>query len=79
MSVVREEAPEPLPVDVAVRVLLDEVPGEVRHHLGRGVGGGDAHVLEGALDVVVLLEGEADAPGRGVAVPVTIFSQSGCS
>src|ERR1019366_8963180 len=26
----------------------------------RGVGRGDAHVLEGGLDVVVLLEGEAD-------------------
>ncbi len=32
----------------------------VRHHLRRSVGGGDAQVLEGRLDVVVLLEGEAD-------------------
>ena len=63
-GIVREEAAEPLPVDVAVVVLLDEVPGEVRHHLGRRVGGGDRHVLVGALDVVVLLESEARAPAR---------------
>ena len=57
---VGEEAAKALPVDVAVRVLLDEVPRQVRHHLRGRVGRGDAHVLERGLDVVILLEGEPD-------------------
>ena len=65
-------------------VLLDEVPREVRHHLGRGVGRGDRHVLVGALDVVVLLEGEAEhlgARGRagGDLLPERVRRRSRCS
>ena len=59
-DVVREEASQTLPVDVAVRVLLDEVAGQVRHHLWRRVRCSDAHVLERGLDVVILLEREPE-------------------